>query len=702
MFPKIILTLLLISFKGVIAQNPSDFIHVDQFGYQTEAQKVAVISNPEIGYNSILSYEPPEIMEIRDAETNDVVLSVAPQVWNNGVVHEQSGDRGWWLDFSSLETPGAYYVLDPTNDEQSAVFEIRNDIYASVMRAAGRMFYYNRCNAPKSEPYAQGWSDGMNFSNPLQDGEARYIFDQTNASLEKDLSGGWFDAGDYNKYVTFAVSAVHDLLSAYEENPQAFTDDWNIPESENTIPDLLDELKWELDWLLKMNNADGSTILKIGSQNFEENIASPPSANTDGRYYGPTCTAASIAVASMFSHAAKVYAEIPELEDYSQELLERAITSYNYVLPFVNNNALETACDDGSIVAGDADWEISLQIETMIMASVYLFEHTGDPIYNDFIVNRLNDLETIQTNFWGPYKVHLFDALLLYAELPETDTITANTITTSFSQAVINDTNDFFGLSDSDLYRAPMPDFSYHWGSSNPKASYGVLNRVAIDALADPSQNESLENYIDGAIHYFHGVNPQGLVYLSNMYEYGAERTVNEIYHSWFFDGTDYDHALDSPMGPAPGFVTGGPNHYFSVTSLTPPSGQPRQKSYLDFNDGYPLKSWEISEPAIYYQASYIRLLANRIIDDEVLSVSDIFQSGTDFKLYPNPAKNIFQVDSLQEGDYIQVFSKSGQFVKEFAFRQQGGYPVSGLASGMYFVKVQSANGASVKKLIVE
>jgi len=341
MFPKIILTLLLISFKGVIAQNPSDFIHVDQFGYQTEAQKVAVISNPEIGYNSILSYEPPEIMEIRDAETNDVVLSVAPQVWNNGVVHEQSGDRGWWLDFSSLETPGAYYVLDPTNDEQSAVFEIRNDIYASVMRAAGRMFYYNRCNAPKSEPYAQGWSDGMNFSNPLQDGEARYIFDQTNASLEKDLSGGWFDAGDYNKYVTFAVSAVHDLLSAYEENPQAFTDDWNIPESENTIPDLLDELKWELDWLLKMNNADGSTILKIGSQNFEENIASPPSANTDGRYYGPTCTAASIAVASMFSHAAKVYAEIPELEDYSQELLERAITSYKWPV-FIYLNIQET------------------------------------------------------------------------------------------------------------------------------------------------------------------------------------------------------------------------------------------------------------------------------------------------------------------------------------------------------------------------
>jgi len=680
MFPKILLALFLICSCEIFAQTPSPFIHVDQFGYQIEAQKVAVISNPEIGYNSLLSYEAPDFMEIRDAATNDVVLSVAPLVWNNGDVHEQSGDRGWWLDFSALETPGAYYILDPIHEEQSAVFEIRNDIYTSIMRTAGRMFYYNRCNAPKSEPYAEGWSDGMNFNNPLQDVEARFIFDQTNATLEKDLSGGWFDAGDYNKYVTFAVSAVHDLLSAYEENPQAFTDDWNIPESGNGIPDLLDELKWELDWLLKMNNPDGSTILKIGSRNFEENIASPPSENTDGRYYGPTCTAASIAIASMFSHAAKVYEAIPGLESYSQELLERAINSYNYVLPFINDNALETACDDGSIIAGDADWEVNLQIETMVMASVYLFEHTGETFYNTFVVNNVNDLETIQNNFWGPYKVNLFDALLLYTGLPNAESITANTIVTSFSQAVINDTNDFFGLSDSDLYRAPMPDFSYHWGSSSPKASYGVLNRVAIDALADSSQNESLENYIDGAIHYFHGVNPQGLVYLSNMYDYGAEQSVNEIYHSWFFDGTVYDHALDSPMGPAPGFMTGGPNHYFSVETLTPPSGQPRQKSYLDFNDGYPLKSWEISEPAIYYQASYIRLLANRVQNDEVLSVTDIFNNTIDFKIYPNPTTGAFQVDGLESGDEIQLFTDSGQFIKRFICCSQERYSIPGLA----------------------
>ena len=139
----------------------------------------------------------------------------------------------------------------------------------------------------------------MNFTNPLQDADCRYVYDAENAALEKDLTGGWFDAGDYNKYVTFAHTAVHDLLWAYRNNPDVFGDNWNIPESGNGIPDILDEIKWETDWLLKMANPDGSVIIKMGSIDYDDNSNAPPSANTDRRYYGPTCTSASIATASL-------------------------------------------------------------------------------------------------------------------------------------------------------------------------------------------------------------------------------------------------------------------------------------------------------------------------------------------------------------------------------------------------------------------
>jgi hypothetical protein len=119
-------------------------------------------------------------------------------------------------------------------------------------------------------------------------------------------------------------------------------------------------------------------------------------------------------------------------------------------------------------------------------------------------------------------------------------------------------------------------------------------------------------------------VNPLGKVYLTNMYSFGAENSVNQLWHTWFFDGTKWDDARNSMYGPAPGYVVGGPaggqydwdggcpnvSPKCGTSRLAPPYGQPPQKSYLDFNDGWPLNSWSVSEPSNGYQVNYIRLLA--------------------------------------------------------------------------------------------
>lgn len=692
-------TLLLLFFSApVFSQELSNHIHVDQFGYTPEAIKVGVLSDPQVGYNSTESYTAPTIIEVRDAVTNTTILSVTPVLWNNGNTHVQSGDRGWWVDFSALTEEGSYYLYDANVNERSSVFSVGLTVYDEVMKTAGRMFYYNRCNAPKSEPYAQGWADGDNF---LQDTQTRYIYDQENVALEKELSGGWFDAGDYNKYVTFASDAVHDLLAAYEENPQAFSDDWNIPESGNGIPDVLDEVKWELDWLLKMNQEDGSTIIKMGSRNFEENIESPPSLNIDTRYYGPTCTSASIAVAGMFAHASKVFSGVSGYGDFAALLQERAIISYTYAQPFVANGTLETNCDDGSIIAGDADRDVEAQEEEFVVASAYLFDLTGDASYNEYIINKVPELQTVTSPFWGPYKTQVHDALLLYTNTSGADATTITTILDSFSSDAQNNYNGYYGMSDEDLYRAFQPSFSYHWGSNNPKASYATVNKLAIDNNINPSQNDSYRGYIDEVIHYFHGVNPQGMVYLSNMYGIGAERSVNEIYHSWFYDGTDYDNAVTSPIGPAPGFVTGGPNDSFSVTTLTPPAGQPAQKSYLDFNDGYPNNSWEISEPAIYYQAAYIRMLANSVQVDDVLALETNESTTPDFKIYPNPTTGTFRMTGVENNSQLEIYSVLGQFVHSEIVTNNSIVDISNLTRGMYFIKLYQENKINTQKLIV-
>jgi hypothetical protein len=602
----LIFQLTLISLFGQV----SPFIQVDQFGYHLTSEKVAVLSDPQVGYNAGLSYSPNATMQLRDAATNAVVYTAAIAQWNNGNTHNRSGDRGWWFDFSSVTTPGSYYVHDPANNQSSAVFNISDYPYGEVLKATGRAFFYNRCNAPKPATYAgSNWDDATNFLNPLQDANCRYIHDKNNVSLEKNLSGGWFDAGDYNKYVSFTYTTLHDLLTSYQECPVIFNDDWNIPESGNGVPDLLDEIRWELHWLIKMTNPNGSVHLKMGSRNYSENISSPPSANTHQRFYGPTCTSASATVASVFAQASIVFGDFPQFSAFADTLLDIAELTYLYTLPHFTNNTFETNCDNGEIVSGDADKSAQEQKDMMISAAVYLFEKTGINTYNTFVINNYTKAQPIVSNFWGPYTIQVQDALLHYTTLPGASSTVSSDIIARATAEVNNNWNGFYGFSNSDLYRAFMPEWSYHWGSNQTKASYGNLNnRMAAMAIGNVT---SLQQKARELVHYFHGVNPQGMVYLSNMYSYGAEKPANEIYHTWFQDGTDYDNAQTSLYGPAPGFLTGGANKDFTVSTIIPPSGQPPQKSYKDWNTSWPENSWEITEPAIYSQAAYLRLIAS-------------------------------------------------------------------------------------------
>jgi hypothetical protein len=174
--------------------------------------------------------------------------------------------------------------------------------------------------------------------------------------------------------------------------------------------------------------------------------------------------------------------------------------------------------------------------------------------------------------------------------------------------------NQVYGLRpEDDLYRAFLHEGQYHWGSNQVRANYGNSNLDAARLFKD-DRAASYTERAEEILHYFHGVNPFTMVYLSNMYRYGATRSVNEIFHSWYWHETRWDNAMTSPCGPAPGFVPGGPDANAAndgvPASLAPPTGQPRQKSYRDWNTPWPDSSWAVTEPAIYYEAAYIRLLA--------------------------------------------------------------------------------------------
>ena len=331
----IISILFLLSVQVLFAQpgTVSEHLKIDQFGYPTDVQKICVINNPVTGFDADEGdfYTPGATLKLFNAVTHTEVFSGPATSWHSNATYDQSGDKIWWFNFSSYTTPGAYYVYDPTNNKRSFTFEIRNDIYTEVLEQSVRMFFYQRSGFEKDEAYAYDWDDGASHLGPLQDLDCRLATNPI-ASTSKQLQGGWFDAGDYNKYVNFAYEPIHDLCLAYIERPEVWTDDYDIPESGNGIPDLLDEVKWELDWLLRMQQANGSVLMKVSVADWSAN--SPPSADTAPRRYGPAQASATRTAASMFAVAAIAYdlSGNPSMQLFSDTLEQAAVDAWNWLM----------------------------------------------------------------------------------------------------------------------------------------------------------------------------------------------------------------------------------------------------------------------------------------------------------------------------------------------------------------------------------
>ncbi|NOT58771.1 MAG: LacI family transcriptional regulator [Acidobacteria bacterium] len=585
---------------------------VDQFGYLPAMRKVAVISDPQTGYNAAVQYAPGAVLEVRCVSDNSVVFTGSVVAWRNGETHAQSGDRVWQFDFSNVNCVGEHYLYDPANDTRSHIFSIGADVYRNVLRHSVRMFFYQRCHHAKRAPFAEtNWTDEACHLTDLRARPIEVtINDKNNVRTERDLSGGWHDAGDYNKYTILTAETLSDLLFAYERNRMVFTDDFGVPESGNGIPDVLDEIKWELDWLLKMQNADGSVLTKLSATDFAG--AAPPSADATVRYYGAASTSATLAAAVSFAHASLTYQRA--LPTYSKKLLAAARKAWAWAA--ANPRVLFNNAGFGSESTEVDDYQRSM---FKLATAIYLFAATGETAYRDYVEANLAATHALQWDYWHCYEALTQDALLFYASWSSAPLTTATRIRNS-KQSAINGPDFLTAFTNqSDAYGAFLKDDCYTWGSNRLKAHVGTLFLAQQCYNLDPARAALYRNAGAAQLHYLHGVNPMGTVYLTNMYSAGAEKCVNEIFHRWFRDGSVWDSAVSSPRGPAPGYVPGGPHAAFAPspeytgTELWQIRLQPAQKAYKDWNGDWPEDSWQLTEPAIYYQAAYVNLLATTI-----------------------------------------------------------------------------------------
>lgn len=570
-------------------------IHVDQFGYLPAERKTAIISDPQIGYNADESYTPGPKLELRRVSDGVVVCRGEPKLYDGGKTDRASGDRGWWFDFSKVTAVGDYYVFDPKNNRRSHVLRIAPDVYHGVLRAAVRVYFYQREAFAHQPPYAEApWLDEASY---LQDRQARAISAKDDPTTVRDLSGGWMDAGDTNKYPTFLPEVIHPLLYAWRANPAAFTDDFGLPESGNGLPDLLDEVKYELDWLMKMQDADGGVFIKMGG--VSQGGGWPPSADHHPRFYGPKASASTLATAGIFAHAARVYRQFNEWKPFADELGRRAALAWQWYRAHPRTYEV----DDGEIKSGDADKTAEEQDRGEALAAAHLWALTGQAEYHEVFRQRFAQTRQMKEPSWSPYEAGQMEALLDYTRLPGADRKVVKRIlgqlrdSTRLAAFMPQDET-------SDLYRAWVVPTSHHWGSNIVRTAYGQIAFDALAYVAHGVPKTKLRQRALDLLHSMHGVNPNGIVYLTNMGREGAEVSASRIWHDWF--------PPTSPLAaqPAPGYVVGGPNHSYTGT-LEWLKHQPDSKCYADFNEGWPANSWEITEPGIYYQALYVRLLAN-------------------------------------------------------------------------------------------
>ena len=600
---------------GLVQGGPAvvdPHLKVDQFGYLPSREKVALVSDPVTGFNAPDPFTPASTYEVRRFSDDTVAYSGPVTAWRGGAAHVQSGDRVYEFDFTSLSEVGSFYIWDPVYGVGSHRFEIGDDVYAAALEGAVRAFYYQRCGVAKTAPHAgSDWADpAACHVGAEQDRDCRWVLDPRPAT-SRDLSGGWHDAGDYNKYVNFSDGPVHDLLYAYSRSPAAFGDDYGITESGNGVPDVLDEVKVELDWMLRMQEPDGSLLHKVSVTDFS--AASPPSADAAFRRYAEPTASATISGAATFAHAALVFETIPAMRTYAATLEAAALSAWGWLE--ANPGSIPSNFGNAGFQNVAAEDSAEIQAANLVIAAVYLFDLTGDSRFRAYVDGNHGSVHLVQWGFAYAFEGEIQDGMLHYGSVSGATASVVSTIESAYIGSMQSDHLAFHAAGD-DAYRAWFPDNWYVWGSLDFKAEEAIMFGNMLVHGLDPANAAVYEaaslTYVQG----MHGLNPLGVVYLSNMAGYGAEVSLNEIYHSWFGDGTDWDNAQTSLYGPAPGFVPGGPNPVYqpdpaySGPPIEPPMNQPIQKSYRDWNTSWPENSWEVTEVSIYAQAAYVRMLS--------------------------------------------------------------------------------------------
>lgn len=302
-------------------------IKVNQVGFLPTSQKYALVSF----YPELYSISEGDVFSVCDSETGEICYEGELKLLSE-FDQRDSGEKVLRADFSEFTESGKYYVSVDGLDN-SVSFSIAENVYDDTLTAAQRYFYYQRQGIALEEQYAGEFArDDLG----LDDSAVTFASGKT-GTIESQR--GWFDAGDSGKYVNTGAGAVSHLLWAYEMYPQSFPDNsLNIPESGNGIPDLLDETRWELEWILTMQDSEnGGFYPRIQGDAGERTVMDKNGCTTDD-------TACAVGV------LAEAYMTYKEFDlDFAEKCLVAAEKGWE----FLENNPENIVSYDVYVVSDD-------------------------------------------------------------------------------------------------------------------------------------------------------------------------------------------------------------------------------------------------------------------------------------------------------------------------------------------------------------
>jgi len=291
-------------------ERPEKGIRVNSVGYLPgEVKRASVVGASGDGRFEILDAGSVEV--VHSGELGELRRS------------PDSGEDVRVADFSGFQRAGSYVLRVPGLPD-SAPFRIAPGVYNESLRIVMLGFYGQRCGVPVRLEH-----DGTVYEKGachLEDGDLAY-YDASRAGERKDGTGGWHDAGDYGKYVVNAAFATGIMLAAWEHFGDALARlELPIPEADGPLPDYLAEVKFNLDWLLKMQFPDGRVSHKLTRTTFSP--MAMPTTDVEPRYFVSWGTEATAGLAAVAAKAARVFEPFdPEYAARNREAAELALSA---------------------------------------------------------------------------------------------------------------------------------------------------------------------------------------------------------------------------------------------------------------------------------------------------------------------------------------------------------------------------------------